>query len=139
MDIQVKKAQLLHIAEPEFRGAQVNQEEKDRLNKLGGKILREVGLDFEEWKDYNWILNESKDNGYADFYLTRCWNDSKKINEADATVYQRLVDIDTVLGTSLSLQLASCIFWTTRWDIIKVKRLIESKIHKYFRISTLNR
>ena len=139
MDIQVKKAQLLHIAEPEFRGAQVNQEEKDRLNKLGGKILREVGLDFEEWKDYNWILNETEDNGYADFYLTRCWNDSIKINEADATVYQRLVDIDTVLGTSLSLQLASCIFWTTRWDIIKVKHLIESKIHKYFRISTLNR
>ena len=139
MDIQVKRAKLLYIAEPEFRGAQVNQEEKDRLNKLGGKILREVGLDFEEWKDYNWILNETKDNGYADFYLTRCWNDPIKINEADATVYQRLVDIDTVLGTSLSLQLASCIFWTTRWDIIKVKHLIESKIHKYFRISTLNR
>ena len=135
----MKKAQLLHIAEPQFRGAQVNQEEKDRLNKLGGKILREVGLEFEEWKDYNWILNETKDNGYANFYLTRCWNDSKKINQADATVYQRLIDIDTALGTSLSVQLVCCLCWTTRSDIIKVKHLLVSKIHKYFRLSTLNR
>ena len=102
-------------------------------NDLGGKILREAGLDFEEWKDYDWIRNETyrykfegkfggdvKEAGYAGYYLVRSWNMSKMINEADATVYQRLVEIDTTLGTELSLQLWNCLSWTTRWDIIKV-------------------
>ena len=98
----------------------MNEEEKKRLSELGGKILREAGLDFEEWKDYDWIKKETKYRGYADYYLVRCWNNTKKINEADATVYRRLVDIDTMLGTDLSLQLWCCLSWTTRWDIIKV-------------------
>ena len=91
---------------PIFRGAPVNQQERNQLNKLGGQILRDAGLDFEEWKDYHWILNETKDQGYADFYLVKRWNDSKKINEADVTVYQRLIDIDTILGTKLGTQLS---------------------------------
>ena len=82
--------------------------------------MREAGLDFEEWKDYNWILEKTKDVGYADYYLVRSWNQSKLINEADVEVYERLVDIDKVLGTELSLLLWSCLSWTTRWDIIKV-------------------
>ena len=107
----------------------MSAEEKKRLNKLGGKILREAGMDFEEWKDYDWIVNETYTNdfgiifkhaGYADYYLVRSWNKSKMINEADATVYQRLLDIDTTLGTEISRQLFSCLGWTTRWDIIKV-------------------
>ena len=89
-------------------------------NDLGGTILRGAGLDFEEWKDYDWILEETDDNGYAEYYLSKCWNDLKKINEADATVYQRLVDIDSTLGTELSDQLNRCLHRTTRWDIIKV-------------------
>ena len=98
----------------------MNEEEKKRLFKLGGKILREAGLDFEEWQDYDWIKKETGDVGYADYYLVRNWNESKKINEADATVYKRLVDIDTKLGTEFSVQLYLCLLWTTRWDIIKV-------------------
>ena len=98
----------------------MNEEEKKRLSELGGKILREAGLDFEEWKDYDWIKKETRDVGYAGYYLARSWNKSKMINKADATVYQRLVDIDTTLGTDLSLQLWCCLGWTTRWDIIKV-------------------
>ena len=82
--------------------------------------MRETGLDFEEWKDYYWILKETEDVGYADYYLVKSWNQSKLINEADATVYQRLVEIDTTLGTELFLQLWCCLCWTTRWDIIKV-------------------
>ena len=98
----------------------MNEEEKKRLFELGGKILREAGLDFEEWKDYDWIKKETRDVGYAGYYLARSWNKSKKINEADATVYQRLVDIDAALGTDASLQLYRCIYYTSRWDIIKV-------------------
>ena len=89
-------------------------------NDLGGKILREAGLDFEEWKDYYWILEKTKDVGYADYYLVRSWNQSKLINEADVEVYERLVDIDKVLGTENFRQLFCCLGWTTRWDIIKV-------------------
>ena len=98
----------------------MNEEEKKRLNESGSKILREAGLDFEKWKDYDWIKKTTEDVGYADYYLVRSWNDSKKINEADAKVYQRLNDIDIKLGTELSRQLLCCLCWTTRWDIIKV-------------------
>ena len=98
----------------------MSQEEKKRLNELGGKILREAGMVFEEWKDYDWITETAKHLGYAGYYLVSSWNKSKMINEADATVYQRLVEIDTTLGTELSPQLLCCLSWTTRWDIIKV-------------------
>ena len=106
----------------EFRGAQVGEEKNKRLNKLGGMILRENGLDFEEWKDHDWLKKESDRGiaGYAAYYIRECGNNSKTIIEADATVYKRLVDIDTKLGTELSLQLWCCLSWTTRWDIIKV-------------------
>ena len=105
----------------------MSAEEKKQLNELGRQILRKAGLDFEEWKNDDWIVKETytndfgnKNGGYADYYLFRSWNKSKMINEADAKVYQRLVDIDTTLGTDLSLQLYFCLGWTTRWDIIKV-------------------
>ena len=96
-------------------------------NDLGGKILREAGLNFEEWKDYYWILEATHDYGYAGYYLHKCENDSKMINEADATVYQKLVDIDSTLGTELSDQLFCCLYWTTRWDIIKVLNFLQIK------------
>ena len=82
--------------------------------------MREAGLNFEEWKDHYWILKETEDVGYADYYLVRSWNQSKLINEADATVYQRLVEIDTTLGTELFRHLFNCLAYTTRRDIIKV-------------------
>ena len=96
------------------------------MNQLGVKILREAGLDFEEWKDYDWITKGVNhrggidDEGYADYYLVKCWNDSTKTNEADPSVYRQLVEIDSKLGTSTSTQLSCCLCWTTRWDIIKV-------------------
>ena len=111
---------------PKFRGSPVSNQEKKRLNQLGGKILREAGLNFEEWKDYDWITkgvhhrDGIDDEGYADYYLVRCWNDSKKISEANTSVYRQLVQIDSKLGTSISMQLSCCLSWTTRWDIIEV-------------------
>ena len=103
------------------RKKKVGMEEKTRLNQLGGEMLRKAGLVFEEWKDYYWITKETGDVGYADYYLVRFWNDTKKINEADASVYRKLVDIDSKLGTEYSWQLFCCLSWTTRWDIIKVR------------------
>ena len=82
--------------------------------------MREAGMVFEEWKDYDRITETAKHLGYAGYYLVKCWNKSKMINEADATVYQRLAEIDATLGIELSLQLTCCLGWTTRLDIIKV-------------------
>ena len=127
--IQVTTTNLFNISFnilPKFRGSPVSKDEKKRLNQLGGEILRKAGLDFEEWKDYDWITkgvdhqNGIDDEGYADYYLVKCWNESKKINEANASVYRQLVQIDSKLGTSISMQLSCCLSWTTRWDIIKV-------------------
>ena len=104
----------------------VSEDEKKTLNKHGGNILREAGLQFENWKDYDWITNavhhgdEIGNEGYADYYLAKCWNESKQINEADKSVYRQLVEIDSKLGTDASTQLNCCLTWTTRWDIIKV-------------------
>ena len=129
LDIQVITTNFFNISFdilPKFRGSPVSKEEKKRLNQLGGKILRAAGLDFEEWKDYDWITKGVNhrggidDEGYADYYLVKCWNDSKKISEADAFVYRQLVEIDETLGTDASTQLCCCLAWTTRWDIIKV-------------------
>ena len=97
----------------------MSQDEKKRLNQEGGRILREAGLVFEECKDYDWIKDDTEDEGFADYYLVKCWNDSKMINEADPSVYRKLVEIDSVLGTDASLQLCCCLSWTTRWNIIE--------------------
>ena len=87
--------------------------------------MRNSGLDFEEWKDYDWIIEKYKYDGkffhgYASYYLDKCWNKTESINEADASIYRELVFIDSVLGTLLPAQLWCCLCLTTRWEIIKV-------------------
>ena len=105
----------------------MDKEEKKRLNQLGGELLRKAGLVFEEGKDYDWITKGVyhrrgiDDEGYADYYLVNCFNEMKMINEADASVYRQLVDIDSKLGTDASTQLECCLSWTTRWDIMEVR------------------
>ena len=89
--------------------------------------MREAGVNFEEGMDYDSINKLSFVGGYATYYLRKCENESKKINEADATVYQKLVDIDSTLGTKLSDQLYECLGYTTRWDIIKVLKFLQIK------------
>jgi len=97
------------------------------LNNLGGKILREAGLHLKEGMDYDSVNKLDCICGYATYYLKTCENDSKMINEADATVFQKLVDIDITLGTELSRQLYWCLYYTTRWDIIKVLKFLQIK------------
>ena len=107
----------------------MNEEGKKRLNQLGQSILKEKGFDLKKYQDYDWIKNESIKNetiegyaieGYAEYYLLKCWNESEMNNEADATIYRQLVDIDSKLGSNASLQLWGCLSHTTRWDLIKV-------------------
>ena len=99
-------------------------------NDLGGKILREAGLDFEEWKDNDWIGEEARYGnckGYADYYLGECEDKYVMINEANPNIYRKLVDIDSTLGTELSTQLMWCLSFTTRVDIIKVLKFLQMK------------
>ena len=106
----------------------MSKEEEKQLNQRAGRILREAGLVFEEWKDYAWLRKQSLDNisgkakiqGYADYYLAKSWKASEMENEADVTIYVQLLEIDSDLGTKASNQLWACLSWTTRWDIIKV-------------------
>ena len=125
MDIQVRTRNSFNIL-PKFRGSPVSKEEKKRLDQLGGEILRKSEFDFDEGKDYDWITKGVDHHegivhkGYAHYYLVKSWNELKQINEAYASVYRQLVEIDSKLGTSISMQLSCCLAWTTRWDIIKV-------------------
>ena len=89
---------------------------KKLLTELGGYILREAGIDFQKLKDHDWIKKETNYAGYADYYLS----EYDRPSDADATIYRRLLDIDTIHGTDPALQLFRCINRTTRCDIIKV-------------------
>jgi len=84
-----------------------------------GKLLRDAGIDFYMSWDYDWITKDIRLAGYAEYYLSECENESTMINEADASIYRQLSEIDTALGTTAGTQLYRCLFWTTRWDIIK--------------------
>ena len=55
-------------------------------------------------------------------YLRRCNKESKSDDEIDKELYAELVELDTRLGTRASEQLYKCLFYTTRSDIIKVRR-----------------
>ena len=89
------------------------------MNDQGGKLLRDAGIDFYKSWNYDWIT-DSGWIGYAEYYLNECKNESTMINEADASIYRQLVEIDTALGTTAGTQLYRCLYHTTRWDIIKV-------------------
>ena len=97
--------------------------------------MRDAGLDFDKSKDYDWIkkryLSRSYHVGYAGYYLEQMNYDEAdscclgrifcKTKKADASVYRKLVDIDTGLGTKASDQLYVCLRLTSRSEIIKVR------------------
>ena len=58
--------------------------------------------------------------GFANFYLYRCDEESKTENIADVQLYEKLVELDTRLGTTASEQLYWCLNYSLRLDLIKV-------------------
>ena len=90
-----------------------SNEKKNKLSQLAGAILRDAGIVSEKWKDID-------DASFANFYLFECMDNSKMVNEADVSVYRRLVDIDSKLGTDAAKKLADCITSTTRLDLYEV-------------------
>ena len=59
--------------------------------------------------------------GFAHRYLRRrIKQESKSDDQIDIQVYTKLVQLDSKLGTTASEQLAKCLEFTARSDIIKV-------------------
>ena len=58
--------------------------------------------------------------GYADYYLQKCWNDTKLKNKADVAIYKQLLEIDSKLGTTPTEQLRWCLCYSPRKDLIEV-------------------
>ena len=90
--------------------------------------------EYENLRKMGWV-------GFAEVYLNRCDKESKSENIADLQLYTKLVEFDTRFGTTAGTQLYRCLYYTTRWDIIKVLFFIFGlrlyKIH--FRRLTLNK
>ena len=88
--------------------------------------MRDAGLDFDESNDYDWIkTNYFRDNyfdekidhvGYAGYYLEKM-----RHKTVDASLYRKLVDIDTGLGTKASDQLFVCLTLSSKPEFIKVR------------------
>ena len=58
--------------------------------------------------------------GFAHGYLHQCCQKSKSEDEIDIQVYNKLVKLDSKIGTTASEQLYWCLQCTTRSDIIEV-------------------
>ena len=84
--------------------------------------VNEYQNDYEALKQQSWI-------GFAQVYLDRCGKKSQSDDNIDVQVYEKLVELDTRLGTTASEQLFACLTYTTRWDIIKVRYIILFRFH----------
>ena len=65
-----------------------------------------------------------------------CDKESKTDDKIDIQVYDKLVQLDSKLGTAASEQLCWCLQYTTRSDIIEVLPLF--LIHAFKSIQTIN-
>ena len=78
-------------------------------------------------------LREKHFGGFAHRYLRRrITQESKSDDQIDIQIYTKLVQLDSRLGTTASEQLATCLEFTTRSDIIKVKIIVVNYIFKSF-------
>ena len=71
--------------------------------------------------DLDQVNSPSEGPTYAGLYLHRCNKEFKSVDNIDIDIHQKLVQLDIRLLTPVSEQLFSCLVFTTRWDIIKVR------------------
>ena len=76
-------------------------------------------INFEEVNEYE-DLRRNGFVGFAQEYLGRCEMKSNSEDEIDVKVYDKLVELDTKLGTTAAEQLFDCLVYTLRLDVIKV-------------------
>ena len=77
-------------------------------------------IDFEQVNEYE-SLRKKNLVGFAHLFL---WQESKKDDQIDIQVYNKLIELDSKLGTTASEQLYGCIECTSRSDIIKVEIIV---------------
>ena len=65
-------------------------------------------------------LREDGFDGYAEYYLSQCWDESELKNKADVLIYKQLLEIDSKLGTTQTEQLLRCLLYSPRKDLIEV-------------------
>lgn len=96
-------------------------------------------IDLEKVDKFDKDLRNNGYFGFAEFYLSRC-NQNSELNERiDCEVYKRLNDLDTKLGTTASEQLFRSLMYTTRWDIIKVSIYTKKENLKIFQDNRLSK
>ena len=74
------------------------------------------------------VLRRQDIVGFAHFYLKQ-FVESKSAHEIDVQIYNKLVKVDSKLGTAASEQLRWCLEYTTRSDIIKVYFLHQIRLN----------
>ena len=98
----------------------MSNEERKELNLKAGRLLKNLGINVDVKDGEYDELRELGYVGYAEYYLSECWNVSELKNKADVAVYKQLLEIDSKLGTTQTEQLFWCVFRSVRIDIIKV-------------------
>ena len=92
------------------------------MNLKAGRLIKSLGISIAVTENQFDVLrdNENRLVGFADYYLTKCWNASEFTNKANVAVYKQLLVIDSKLGTSQTEQLFFCLYNSLRKDIMKV-------------------
>ena len=99
----------------------MSDKERKELNLKAGRLIRSLGIFIRVTENnFKMLRGELGSVGYAHYYLERCWDESELKNQADATIYKQLLEIDSKLGTTQSEQLIGCVFNSLRIDLIKV-------------------
>ena len=71
----------------------------------------------------NKLYEEIKKNvfvGYANLYLSQCEEESESDDNVDIQVHEKLVELDSRLGTTEAEQLWGCLGYSLRFDLIQV-------------------
>ena len=99
----------------------MSDKERKELNLKAGRLIRSLGIFIRVTENnFKMLRGELGSVGYANYYLQQCWDESELKNQADATIYKQLLEIDSKLGTTQSEQLIGCVFNSLRIDLIKV-------------------
>ena len=69
--------------------------------------------EYEEFKKSGFV-------GFADVYLQQCYKKPKRDSEIDTQVYNKLVELDSKIGTTASEQLFQLLSHSLRFDLLKV-------------------
>ena len=99
----------------------MSDKERKELNLRAERLIRSLGIFIRVTENnFKMLRGELGYVGYANYYLQQCWDESELKNQADATIYKQLLEIDSKLGTTQSEQLFECVYNTLRMDLIKV-------------------